>query len=68
MLPFLQNLLWDQAAFQRYGRAALLVGGQLVDKGVIPTGVGGAGHYVGPILMFLWLMIGAGTTTNGTPK
>ena len=63
MIPFLRNLLFDETAFQRMGRAALAAVGQLMVSGVIPTGVSGGGKVMGGLLTILPFLIGAGPTT-----
>lgn len=66
MLTFLKRLLWDEAAFERWGRATLVALGQAIASGAIPTGIEGGGK-LGWAISFVGLLISGGTKTSTTP-
>lgn len=61
MIPWLKRILYDESAFERYGRALVFGLGTALTMGVIPAGM--LGYYGGPILQALALVIGAGDKT-----
>lgn len=58
MITYLKKLLWDETAFERFGRAIVFGIGQAMQQGLLPTG--DKGWYVGIVMQALALAVGAG--------
>ena len=65
MIPWIKRLLWDQTAFERYGRAAILIvgGGIATGQMAVPEGY----EWIGVVAMGLAGLIGAGDRNPAAP-
>jgi hypothetical protein len=68
MWPFLKSLIWDETAFQRYGRMLIFGLGAAVSAGMIQTGIDGGGGKIGTALQLLAFMIRAGDKNPSQPS
>ena len=65
MIPWLKKLLWDESAFERSGRAVLLMLGGLVATGQLPPWVP---EWIAAPLLLLAGLIGAGDKNLTLPE
>jgi hypothetical protein len=60
MIAWIKKLLWDETAFERFGRALLFAIGQAMQQGLLPVEVGTTGWYIGILLQISAFTVGAG--------